>query len=560
MKFIGLVVFLGMWVGLVGCGKKGGTVVEEVREAGYEMTAEGWFGAIGADDVGVMRKMIGAGFDEKTLDAEGKGALHAAAAAGSEGAAEYLLDRGFPVNEVGVRGRTPLMVAVVEDRLEMVKWLLRQGADPAVKDEEGFSAMMLAVTNGRDGVAEELAPFSREDLDAALLLAALEGQAGVIDALTNYGASVYTRMDDGRTPLMLAAENGHAEAVALLIDIGASRFATTDDGSTAQSMAVAAGYGDIAEMIATGFTGDALALETDEEVVAAMDDYLAELDPFQAGGEADGVGEVAGEGDGLVKNEVEGSVQGDDSGDGAVAVAGGDFPEDGAVSGVGRSGGQEGVRSLDGALVSAPVSAVGAEVAAGGGGSVGGVAGGGEGSLGAAVGGVGVRPGVVAEARSQEPPLVMRVYRQRELPVEVRKVSGGVASLNLAGAEPREVEVRAGDRIPGSSLVVVSVFTRVEEGKLNNFEPLEVGVMEVEDTGSGRRQEWIAGRSAAAHDPVALVEDAVSGERYVAKPGQRFRSAGGREFVVGDVRPGQLVIEEPATGEVRTLRLAGPKG
>ena len=87
-----------------------------------------------------------------------------------------------------------------------------------------------------------------------------------------------------------------------------------------------------------------------------------------------------------------------------------------------------------------------------------------------------------------------------------------------------------------------------------------VGVMEVEDTGSGRRQEWIAGRSAAAHDPVALVEDAVSGERYVAKPGQRFRSAGGREFVVGDVRPGQLVIEEPAAGEVRTLRLAGPKG
>ena len=157
-------------------------------------------------------------------------------------------------------------------------------------------------------------------------------------------------------------------------------------------------------------------------------------------------------------------------------------------------------------------------------------------------------------------PLVMRHYRQRELPVEVKKVSGGVASLHLAGAQAREVQVSAGETIPGSDLVVVRVFSRTEHGKLNNGEPIEVGVVEVEDKGSGLKREWLQGRPASGHEPVALVEDAATGRRYVAKPGQRFSSEDGREFIVNDVRPGQLVIEDASSGEVRTLRLRGPRG
>jgi hypothetical protein len=157
-------------------------------------------------------------------------------------------------------------------------------------------------------------------------------------------------------------------------------------------------------------------------------------------------------------------------------------------------------------------------------------------------------------------PLVMRHYRQRELPVEVKQVSGGVASLHIAGEQPRDVKVKAGEAIPGSSLVVVRVFTRTEHGKLNGGLPLEVGIVEVEDSRSGGKMEWLAGRPAKGHDPVALVEDAATGRRYVAKPGQKFSSEDGREFVVSDVRPSQIVIEEVSSGEVRTLRLRGPKG
>ncbi|MGJ8643215.1 MAG: ankyrin repeat domain-containing protein [Luteolibacter sp.] len=537
MDLLRIVICLGILFGLAGCRKKSESTVQEVQEAGYDMTARGWFSAIADNDVAVMRKMVKGGFDEKVLDAEGNGALHAAVAAGSQEVGEYLLNRGFSVNEAGAGGRTPLMVAVLEDRPKMVKWLLRQGANPTVKDVDGFSPMMLAVTRGKSDSVEELAPFNREDLDSALLLGALVGEADVIDVLTNYGASVYSRMEDGRTSLMLAAENGHREAVALLMDIGASRFATTDDGSTAQSLAVAAGHGEIAQMIATGFTGDVLALESDEEVVESMDDYLAELDPFE--------GEVNEE-DALAMND-EGAT------DGSGQVSEGETEPVRPVV-------QKPVKSLDGAQVSSPNTAQRADISDELADSISGQTGTAQVRDNGAASNAPVESPVVVEARSQEPPLVMRVYRQRELPVEVKEVSGGLATLNLAGAEPQQVQVGAGDKIPGSNLVVVRVFTRMEQGKLNNSMPMEVGIVEVEDTGSGQKREWIAGRSASAHDPVALVEDAVSGERYVAKPGQKFRSESGREFVVSDVRPSQIIIEDTTTGEVRTMRLVGPKG
>ncbi len=95
---------------------------------------------------------------------------------------------------------------------------------------------------------------------------------------------------------------------------------------------------------------------------------------------------------------------------------------------------------------------------------------------------------------------------------------------------------------------------------MNGGESIEIGVVEVEDQQTGQRRDWMAGQPAVSHDPLAMVEDAVTGRRYLAKPGQMFHSEGGRQFVVSDVRPNQVVIEETATGEVRTLGLRGPKG
>ncbi len=572
-------------LGLSNCRKKSEALGKEIREAGYEMTAEGWFGAVAADDVAVMRKMVDGGFDTKVLNAEGDGALHVAAIGGAKEAAGFLLNKGFPINLKGAKGRTPLMAAVMADKPGMVQWLLRQGADPKLKDDDGFMPLMLAVTSGGKRSVEELAPYNREDLDSALLLASLVGQAEVIDALTNYGASVYARMEDGRTPLMLAAQNGHKKAAAMLIDIGASRFATIESGDTAQSLAVAAGHADLAGMIEKGFSGDVLALESDEQIAGQMEEYVAEnqaepeepladgaiteagddaknsggdavaiSDPKDAAGAVPWNAQVPGQGDGqldkLPRNQyrAEGDVVGQ--------LPDGTRNEssralDGAIIGGAAgapAGRNEPVKSFEGATVSKAGKRTNAKLPDGREIEVTGMT------------GTAAAAGEQGNVPVENLPLVMRHYRQRELPVEVKNVSGGVASLHLAGAQPKEVQVRAGEKIPGSDLVVVKVFTRTEHGKLNGGQPIEVGVVEVEDTDSGLKREWLQGRPASGHDPVALVEDAATGQRYLAKPGQKFHSEDGREFIVNDVRPAQLVIEDAESGEVRTLRLRGPRG
>jgi len=533
MNSFKLVLLCLLAVGLGACRKKSDAVAKEVREAGYNMTAEGWFDVIRSDDVQVMKKMVGGGFDDKTKGSNGMNGLHIAAESGSIDAAGYLLNRGHSVDVKSSEGKTPLMIAVLADRPEMVRWFLRQGANPKLKDNEGFMALMLAVTNDRSDAIEELATYNREDLDSAVLLASLVGHPKVIDTLTNYGASVYARMEDGRTPLMLAAQNGHSEAVAILMDIGASRFATTENGDTAQSFAVSAGHDEIAAMIEKGFGGQALALESEEEVAEAMEVYIAD---FQPGSE-----ELAGA-DSLASNETGEPLSGSSASPGGyggeveagAALLGATDVNDSALSSAPRKFPQyAAVTTLEGARVSNPVQQQIVETPSG------------------------AAPTVDSQG---ELPLVMRHYRQRELPVEVRKISGDIASLRLAGMEPTEIDVRAGEPIPGSKLVVVRVHSRIETGKLQDNQSVEVGVIEVEDRDTGQRREWIAGRPASSHDPVALVEDAITGQRYIAQPGQKFFSEDGREFIVNDVRPSQLVIEDTTSGEVRTIRLRGPKG
>jgi hypothetical protein len=355
---------------------------------------------------------------------------------------------------------------------------------------DGYTALMLAVKEGQAGAVKELAAVHEESLDPALLLASLTGRHEVIDTLTNYGASVYVRMEDGRTPLILAAENGHIDAVRLLLDVGAGRHAVDGNGLTAMDHAQANGYQDIVALIRDERSAEPVSL-------AGPDDVAVELERAM---------------DKALAGEV---VEGESAGGASEASPGPVSPLNGAVlSAVGSSGS-------------------GTPAAGGGASESGGVA---------------------------LPALVMRLYQERELPVRVASVDQGKARVEMLGSPRREVVLAKGDVLPGTRLVVVRAERRMQESKLNLGQPMEVSVVEVRDPATGAMREWISGHAATAHDPVALVEDASTGKRYVAMPGQRFTSADGAEFVVSDVRPDQIVIEDVASGEVATLPLRGPRG
>ncbi|MFT3991433.1 MAG: ankyrin repeat domain-containing protein [Luteolibacter sp.] len=464
-------------------------MASDLQQAGYQLTAADWFRACLSNDVEALKKFISGGFSDKTKDDQGNVGLHHAAKGGAEKAAEFLLNRRLPIDERNADQRTPLMVAVMEKQPAMTSYLLRQGADPKAKDKDGYTPLMLAVKAGSANCVSELAPYDREELDAALLLAAMDGRNDVIDALTNYGASVYARMEDGRTPLMIAAENGHLEAVKLLRDLGSSRFTTDAEGKMAADLAREAGYEQVAEFLVSDPASSELSLESDSQVADQMQAY---------------VNAAAAEG-----------------ADGAVSQA----KVETTVS-------QE-IRPLGGETLSTPVvRRISPETAK-------------------------------SEAKTASftvPPLVMRTYREKEIPVEVQTVEGGAAVMRISGGKGREVRLREGEKIPGSNLVVVKMKRRMESSKLNFGQPTEVSVVEVKDSATGTTRDWIAGVPTRAHDPVALVEDAATGKRYIASPGQRFKAADGREFVVSDVRPNQLIIEDAATQEVQTIPLSGPRG
>lgn len=353
---------------------------------------------------------------------------------------------------------------------------------------------------------------------------------------------------------MVAAQRGRKDAVNILLAIGANRFAMDGEGRMAADFAEDGGFVELAERLAgepregdfelsepAELGGEMVAqvmAETGEAGVMEASPGPEAGEPELAGGEptdpeiaateagdsedpeaADPAGDAeTGEGDPVAVNDSGESPSGDDppTGEGEGGTVG--LPAEAEAPG-------SGVATLEGAVVGVhePADASSA---------------------------------LIGEA--PQAPIVMRSYRETELPLRVESTREGVAQLKVAGGE--SVEVPEGDTIPGSNLKVIRIERRMASGKDDADNPTEISVVTVEDALSGVDRELIVGLPALAHDPIALVEDAAGGTYYVARTGQRFRSADGRDFIVGDVRPNQVVIEEVATGETTTLRLRGPRG
>ena len=476
---------------LTGCKSREESAKQELKDSGYELTPEAFFRAAESDDVKALEQLVGNGIAVDTRNAAGDTALHAAAGAGMKKAAVFLLDHKVPVDVTGAEGRTPLMVGVMRGTPEMVRYLLSRKADPQKKDAQGYRPLMLAVREGRGDMIGELAPYDRDKLDDALLAAALEGKASVIDALTNYGASVYARMDDGRTPLMLAAQNGQIEAVDMLLEIGANRFSMDDQGRIAADVAREAGHEELALRLSEAPQEDEFALEEPADLGAEMLAKVMEKEAAPA-----------------------------DPAPGNPLATPWNKPVPGQVGGVaGALPTPAAPAMLDGVVLESV-------------------------------------QGEDAPAASAKVPIVMRAYRQTDLPLRVESVQGQVATVRLSGGGVKEVP--QGEMIPGSRLKVVRVEHRMRDLK-DEGGRTEVSVVEVEDSSNGRKRELISGVEPTAHDPVALVEDG-QGRHFVAKAGQKFRGADGTEYVVTDVRPNQMVIENRTKGEVITVPLRGPRG
>ncbi len=84
---------------------------------------------------------------------DGEELLMLGAGLGHADIVSFMVKSGIDVNGRGLKQRTPLMAAAAFDRPEVAKVLLIQGADPAVRDEDGQTALSVARDKGSDKVA-----------------------------------------------------------------------------------------------------------------------------------------------------------------------------------------------------------------------------------------------------------------------------------------------------------------------------------------------------------------------------------------------------------------------
>jgi ankyrin repeat protein len=148
--------------------------------------------------------------------------LMAAAEGGRVEVVRYLLDEGAEINRRPVEW-SALEVACFQGRSEVVMLLLARGADTS-PSHSGWTPFMAASIRGDADICNILLAHGCGDIDqpcsrygrTALHLASLYGHVGVVRVLL--GAWTDPLMVDqwGRTPLSLAIVNTQAECVALL--------------------------------------------------------------------------------------------------------------------------------------------------------------------------------------------------------------------------------------------------------------------------------------------------------------------------------------------------------
>ena len=123
-----------------------------------------------------------------------------------------LIESGTDVNEPDVDGATALHWAVHADQLEATRILLAAGANPEFESRYGVTPLYLAAVNGN---------------------------APLIESLLDAGADAGAFGPNGETMLMTAARTGVPEALSALLEAGAEiDVRDTNYGQTALMLAV----------------------------------------------------------------------------------------------------------------------------------------------------------------------------------------------------------------------------------------------------------------------------------------------------------------------------------
>ncbi len=129
------------------------------------------------------------------------------------------------INQYSPHGFTPLAMAAHFGNENIVRFLLRIGADANLASQNGYHVYPL---------------YTAVDSDSE----------GIAKMLVEAGAKVNVIQASGMTPLHAAAQNGNIEILILLLERGASVSIKNESGKTAADLAFDKGHHEIAKILA----------------------------------------------------------------------------------------------------------------------------------------------------------------------------------------------------------------------------------------------------------------------------------------------------------------------
>ena len=157
---------------------------------------------------------------------------------------DYVLAHGAVVNHGNDFNYTPILLAVLNNHVELVERYLARGDDPDVLDIDRETALSLAIENEHFEIVRILRAHGAQRRDypgltdeQAMLQAAQDGALGTILKLRDAGVSINVVDEKGNTPLMRATRAGHLGVVRSLFHLGADIDRRNQSGDSATTIA-----------------------------------------------------------------------------------------------------------------------------------------------------------------------------------------------------------------------------------------------------------------------------------------------------------------------------------
>jgi ankyrin repeat protein len=170
-----------------------------------------------------------------------------------------LLDEDARLVEARVeKGHTPLLLAVGQGHVGMVRLLLGRGADIEARNDQGFAPLHYSLFSSSNAeVVEVLLDWGADANKTGplaitpLMLASSQGKMGAVKRLWRAleGQGLNAQADTGATAFWVACNKGHADIARLLLLEGADHTVGGEDGTPAREAAEAKGHEECVALI-----------------------------------------------------------------------------------------------------------------------------------------------------------------------------------------------------------------------------------------------------------------------------------------------------------------------